>query len=51
MLGIGPSKLYAVQSYRQRDEGDVIFLECVSDKEVTRLVLPAKVANIIARTA
>jgi hypothetical protein len=46
---VGNSETYIVQSYRQRGEGDVIFVEHVGRRGTTRLVLPAKVADVIAR--
>lgn len=47
-FGIG-SHLYAVQTFRQREVGDTIFLEHVSESGTTRLVIPAAVADVIAR--
>lgn len=41
--------LYAVQTYRQRDRGDTIFLEHVSEHGTTRLVIPPEVSAVIAR--
>lgn len=46
---VGNAETYIVQSFRQREEGDLIFIEHVGRKGTTRLVLPAKVANVIAR--
>lgn len=46
---VGNAETYIVQSFRQRDEGDVVFIEHVGRKGTTRLVLPAKVADVIAR--
>lgn len=38
-----------VQTYRQRERGDTIFLEVMDQHGAMRLVLPAQVANLIAR--
>jgi len=48
-LGVGGSQLFVVQTYRQRDIGDTIFLEHVSEAGTVRLVIPPKVAELIAR--
>ena len=48
-LGVGGAQLYVVQTYRQKDQGDVIFLEYVSDQGTTRLAIPPQVSNAIAR--
>jgi hypothetical protein len=48
-LGVGGAQLYVVQTYRQKDQGDTIFLEHVSESGTMRLVIPAKVATAIAR--
>lgn len=47
-FGIG-SHLYAVQTFRQKDEGDTVFLEHVSDDGTTRLVIPPAVVDAIVR--
>jgi hypothetical protein len=47
-FGIG-THLYIVQTFRQRDTGDTIFLEHVSEGATTRMVIPAAVADAIAR--
>jgi hypothetical protein len=46
---LGTSQMFIVQTYRQRDRGDTIFLECVSKDGSTRIALPAAVADAIAR--
>lgn len=46
---VGNAETYIVQSFRQREQGDVIFVEHVGRRGTTRLVLPAKVADVIAR--
>ncbi len=47
-FGFG-THLYAVQTFRQREEGDTIFLEHVSETGTTRLVIPPAIADVIAR--
>ena len=47
-FGIG-THMYVVQSFRQREQGDTIFLEHVSENGTTRLVIPAAVADTISR--
>ena len=47
-FGIGTAT-YVLQTYRQREVGDTIFLEVYSDQEHTRLVIPPKVAAAISR--
>jgi hypothetical protein len=46
---IGTSQMFTVQTYRQRERGDTIFLECVHRGGFVRLALPASVADTIAR--
>lgn len=46
---VGNSETYIVQTFRQRDEGDTIFLEVVSADRIVRIALPPKVADTIAR--
>ena len=47
---LGNSQTYIVQTYRQREAGDSIFLEYVSgESSCLRLVIPPKVADVIAR--
>lgn len=48
VFGLG-TYLYAVQTFRQRDIGDSIFLEHVSDSGTVRIVIPPAVADVIAR--
>lgn len=48
-LGIGGTQMYVVQTYRQKDRGDMIFLEVVGAGGSVRLVLPPSVSNTIAR--
>ena len=47
-LGIGGSQVFVVQTYRQKERGDLIFIEVVGG-ETIRLVIPPQVANVIAR--
>jgi len=46
---IGTSQTFIVSTYRQREQGDTIFLEGVSAEGSIRLVIPPKVADAIAR--
>ena len=48
-LGIGGSQSYTVQTYRQREVGDTIFLEVGNQDGLKRIVIPPTVANAIAR--
>jgi hypothetical protein len=48
-LGIGGSQSYTVQTYRQRDQGDTIFLEWGNQSGLTRIVIPPDVSAAIAR--
>jgi hypothetical protein len=48
-LGVGGTQLYVVQTYRQKEQGDTIFLEHVSETETVRLVIPPQVSAVIAR--
>ena len=46
----GISETFIVETFRQPDRGDTIFIECVDNcGTVTRLALPPRVANAIAR--
>jgi hypothetical protein len=45
---IGIHRSFIVQTYRQRDKGDTIFLETVGDVTI-RLAIPPQVAETIAR--
>jgi len=44
LLGVGGTELYVVQTYRQKDQGDTIFLEHVSETGTVRLVIPPQVS-------
>lgn len=52
---IGKAATYIVQTFRQRDEGeearsrDTIFLQYLDDTSSYRIVIPAEVADVIAR--
>ncbi len=46
---VGTSELYVIQTYRQKEEGDTIFLEAVTKAGTVRLALPPGVADAIAR--
>ena len=46
---LGHSQTYIVQTYRQRERGDTIFLETMDKDHALRIVLPATVADAIAR--
>ena len=48
-FGVGGTQLYVVQTYRQREQGDTIFLEHVSETGTVRLVIPPQVSAVIAR--
>ena len=48
-LAIGGSLLYIVQTFRQRDVGDTVFLELASETGNVRLVLPPPVTAILNR--
>lgn len=46
---IGASETWIVQTYRQANRGDVVFLERVGREGSLRIALPAKVSDAIAR--
>jgi hypothetical protein len=46
---VGTSQVFIVQTYRQRDVGDTIFLECVNKEGTVRLAIPPAVAEAITR--
>ena len=45
----GKTETYVVETARHEELGDTIFVECMDENGVTRLALPPKVANSIAR--
>lgn len=47
-FGIG-TYTYIVKTYRRREEGDTIFLEVASEGNITRIVIPPAIADVIAR--
>jgi hypothetical protein len=48
-LGIGGTQVFIVSTYRQREIGDTIFLEVVSNQGAVRIAIPPAVSNVIAR--
>lgn len=46
---IGSSQTFIVQTFRQRESGDTIFVECAGATGYVRLALPPSVADAIAR--
>lgn len=46
---VGISESFIIQTYRQRERGDYIFLETVSASGSIRIALPPEVADTIAR--
>jgi len=48
-FGVGGTQLYVVQTYRQKEQGDTIFLEHVSETGTVRLVITPQVSAVIAR--
>ena len=45
----GDSQVFIVQTFRQREVGDTIFLEFVTRDSTTRIAIPPGVADVIAR--
>lgn len=48
VFGIG-TQTYIVQTYRQREVGDTIFIQWVADGVAIRMPIPPAVADLIAR--
>lgn len=48
-LGVGGTLVFIVQTYRQAERGDTVFLEVVGNQGAMRIAIPPKVANTIAR--
>jgi hypothetical protein len=46
---IGESQTFVLQTYRQREQGDTIFLQYIDSDGSDRIVIPPKVADAIAR--
>ena len=50
LFGVGAgTTTFIVQTIRQREVGDFIFVEAVSEEQTVRLVLPPKVSAVISR--
>lgn len=48
-LGVGGTQVFVVQTYRQSERGDTLFLEVVGAGAAVRIVLPPAVTTVIAR--
>lgn len=48
-LGVGGSQVFIIQTYRQQNRGDTIFLEVAGNGGNVRLVIPPAVSGVIAR--
>jgi hypothetical protein len=48
-LGIGGSQVFIVQTIRQRERGDTLFVEVMGQSGAVRLALPPEVTAAIAR--
>jgi hypothetical protein len=46
---IGRAQTFIVSTYRQREQGETIFLQYVDESGAIRLVIPPEVAELIAR--
>lgn len=46
---LGCTQMFIVQTYRQKEQGDTIFLQAVSKEGTVRLALPPQVSDAIAR--
>jgi len=46
---IGSSETFIITTFRQRDRGDTIFIECIKADGSFRLAIPPRVAEAIAR--
>jgi hypothetical protein len=46
---IGSAQQFIIQTFRQSEQGDTIFLTYVDDTGATRIVIPPAVADVIAR--
>ena len=46
---LGSAETYIIQTYRQKDVGDTIFIEAIHTGGSLRIVLPPKVAEVLAR--
>jgi hypothetical protein len=45
----GEPHTYIVQTYRRKEEGDFIFFQDVSSGQAVQIVIPPRIADIIAR--
>lgn len=48
-LGVGGTQVFVVQTYRQAERGDTLFLEVMGASGAVRVVLPPAVTAVIAR--
>lgn len=46
---LGQTQTFIIQTMRQKDEGDTIFIQYMADGEAIRIALPAAAADAIAR--
>lgn len=46
---VGLTMTFIVQTFRQKDKGDTIFVEVVTAEQHVRMVLPPKAAEAVAR--
>jgi hypothetical protein len=46
---IGQAQTFIVQTFRQKEVGDTIFVEYVDDRGTVRLVIPPQAAKVIRR--
>jgi hypothetical protein len=46
---VGSAQTYIIQTVRQKDKGDYIFLQYISADKAERFVIPSRVADVIAR--
>ncbi len=46
---VGSPQTFIVQTYRQKDSGETVFLEYVDDAGTIRIVIPPQVTKVIAR--
>lgn len=47
-LGVGGSQTFIVQTMRQREEGDTLFVSCIDNGRAIQLVFPPRVTAAIA---
>ena len=46
---IALTQTFIIQTYRQREQGDIVFLQYIGGDGTYRIVLPPEVADVIAR--